>query len=106
MKDFFGLLNRVIELRYLGGRRVVLFQCDWFHCGSPKTLQSHKHFTSIDVSSRWYEQDPFVLPIQVQQVFYIKDTKLGKCNIGICGMFQSVISMKIVLQIHFKNFNQ
>ncbi|KAK4414975.1 hypothetical protein Salat_2604500 [Sesamum alatum] len=41
-------------------------------------MQVDKHFTSIDIRTRWYKNDPFVLPIQVQQVFYIADTKLGK----------------------------
>ncbi|KAK4415016.1 hypothetical protein Salat_2608700 [Sesamum alatum] len=41
-------------------------------------MQVDKHFTSIDIRTRWYKNDPFVLPIQVQQIFYIADTKLGK----------------------------
>ncbi|XP_058217220.1 uncharacterized protein LOC131328268 [Rhododendron vialii] len=35
------------------------------------------HCSSIDVKSQWYKDDPFVFPSQVQQVFYIADTKLG-----------------------------
>ncbi|KAG8381437.1 hypothetical protein BUALT_Bualt06G0121900 [Buddleja alternifolia] len=56
----------------------VLFECEWFDTGSKKTTQVDRHFISIDVSSRWYKNDPFVLPIQVQQVFYINDVKFGK----------------------------
>ncbi|KAG8375991.1 hypothetical protein BUALT_Bualt09G0016600 [Buddleja alternifolia] len=56
----------------------VLFECEWFYTGNKKTIQVDKHFISIDVSSRWYKNDPFVLPIQVQQVFYINDIKFGK----------------------------
>ncbi|KAG8383822.1 hypothetical protein BUALT_Bualt04G0053800 [Buddleja alternifolia] len=76
--EFFGFLHRVVELTYLGGRRTVLFECEWFDTGSKKTTQVDRHFISIDVSSRWYKNDPFVLPIQVQQVFYINDIKFGK----------------------------
>ncbi|KAK4423072.1 hypothetical protein Salat_1889800 [Sesamum alatum] len=32
-------------------------------------MQVDKHFTSIDIRTRWYKNDPFVLPIQVQQQF-------------------------------------
>ncbi|KAG8375133.1 hypothetical protein BUALT_Bualt10G0068700 [Buddleja alternifolia] len=78
MIEFFGHLHRVIELTYLGDRKTVLFQCEWFDTGSKKTIQVDKHFMSIDVRSRWYKNDPFVLPIQVQQVFYINDIKFGK----------------------------
>lgn len=35
------------------------------------------HLTTVDVKSRWYKDDSFVLPSQVQQVFYVPDTKLG-----------------------------
>ncbi|KAL6575606.1 hypothetical protein OROHE_000983 [Orobanche hederae] len=76
--EYFGFLKRVIELSYIGSYKVVLFECEWFDTGSKKTMQVDKYFTSVDVSSRWYKNDPFVLPIQVQQVFYINDTKLGK----------------------------
>ena len=34
------------------------------------------HCTSIDVTSQWYQNDPFILPSQAKQVFYLQDTKL------------------------------
>ena len=36
------------------------------------------HITSINVSSFWYENDPFMLTSQVQQAFYIDDYKMGQ----------------------------
>ena len=79
--DFFGFLSSVVELVYLGGRKVVIFRCEWFdtgkRTGNRKTIQDDNHFISIDIRSRWYKQDPFVLPVHVQQVFYVNDTKLG-----------------------------
>ena len=74
--EFFCFLKRVVELNYLCGSGVVLFQCEWFDMGSRQTVQREKHFTSIDIRSRWYKEDPFVLPVQVKQVFYVNDTKL------------------------------
>lgn len=76
--EFFGYLSRVVELVYLGKRKVILFQCEWFNTGSKKTKQVDKHAISINVGSRWYKEDPFVLPINVKQVFYVNDTKWGK----------------------------
>lgn len=76
--EYFGFLRRVVELTYIGDYKVILFQCEWFDMGSKKTVQADKHFISIDIRSRWYKDDPFVLPIQVHQVFYVDDTKLGK----------------------------
>ncbi|XP_057803357.1 uncharacterized protein LOC131018659 [Salvia miltiorrhiza] len=48
------------------------------YTGSKKTKQVDKHFISVNIGSRWYKEDPFVLPINVKQVFYVNDTKLGK----------------------------
>ncbi|KAF5465155.1 hypothetical protein F2P56_015186 [Juglans regia] len=31
--DFYGVLNDVVELHYMGWRRVYLFSCDWFDVG-------------------------------------------------------------------------
>lgn len=76
--DFYGQLNKVWEMTYMFGHRVVLFQCEWFNTGSNRTFRTETHLTTIDVRSRWYQNDPFVLPSQVQQVFYVNDTKLGE----------------------------
>lgn len=75
--NFYGYLCKVWEMTYLYNHKVVLFQCEWFNSGTKKTLCEEPHLTSIDVRSRWYKDDPFVLPSQVQKVFYVDDTKLG-----------------------------
>lgn len=62
-------------------KKVVLFQCEWYNTGNTgrtRTIRSDAHCTSIDVTSRWYQSDPFILPSQAKQVFYLNDTKWGK----------------------------
>ncbi len=80
--EYYGFVDGVVELVYLGGRKVVLFLCEWFdtskRTGNRRTIQDDKHYISIDKRSRWYSQEPFVLPTHVQQVFYLNDTKLGE----------------------------
>ncbi|KAF7114861.1 hypothetical protein RHSIM_RhsimUnG0074200 [Rhododendron simsii] len=76
--DFYGFLTKVWELRYLFNHRVVLFECEWYNTGSSRTMRVDAHCKSIDTRTRWYKDDSFVLPSQVQQVFYIKDTKFGE----------------------------
>ena len=41
-------------------------------------IRTDAHCTSIDVTSRWYENDFFILPSQARQDFYLQDTKLGE----------------------------
>ncbi|KAH7836325.1 hypothetical protein Vadar_034715 [Vaccinium darrowii] len=75
--DYYGYLCKVLELNYILGHQVVLFQCEWYNTGSSRTICSDPHFTSIDVRGRWFKNDPFVHPSQAKQVFYVNDTKLG-----------------------------
>ncbi|KAL7221828.1 hypothetical protein ACSBR1_023716 [Camellia fascicularis] len=65
--DFYGHWTKVWEMTYMFGHRVVLFQCEWFNTGSNITFPTETHLLTIDVRSRWYGNDPFVLPSQVQQ---------------------------------------
>ena len=76
--NFYGVLKEVLVLDYPVDNKVVLFRCDWFDIDDKKKgIQKDDYFTSLNVSRRWYENDPFVLAIQAKQVFYINDPKLG-----------------------------
>ncbi|XP_026452354.1 uncharacterized protein LOC113352797 [Papaver somniferum] len=67
--DFYGVVNNIIEARYVGQLRVLLFKCDW------RTIAGTDEFgfTSVHMSRRYYVNEPFILASQAQQVFYIKD---------------------------------
>ena len=41
-------------------------------------IRTDAYCTSIDVTSWWYENDPFILSSQARQVFYLQDTKLDE----------------------------
>lgn len=88
--NFYGHLCKVWELSYLFEHRVVLFQCEWFNTDTSgkKTFRVDANCTTIDVRSRWYKDDPFVFPSQVQQVFYISDTTDSHGNWKIVQRFQ------------------
>lgn len=76
--NFYGYLCKIWELRYLHGGTVVLFECEWYNIGQRSRIYNDECVTSIDVSRLWYKDDPFVLPSQVRQVFYVNDTSKGK----------------------------
>ncbi|XP_059656677.1 uncharacterized protein LOC132303439 [Cornus florida] len=73
-EDYYGVLTDIIELRYLLGRQVFLFKCDWFDVRSG--IHKDTYFTSVNVASRAYKNEPFVLANQAKQCFYVKDNKL------------------------------
>ena len=76
--DFYGVLSNVVVLNYILGYKVILFKCSWFDTNRKKKKIKHDHnFTSIQVSSTWYKNDPFILATQAQQVFYLDDYKNG-----------------------------
>ncbi|KAL8557599.1 hypothetical protein ACS0TY_004884 [Phlomoides rotata] len=77
--DFFGILTDIILLDYVKDRHVTIFKCEWFDLGTKKRVGIRKegNITSIRVTGRWYESDPFILADQARQVFYINDPKLG-----------------------------
>lgn len=81
--DFYGVLTEIIELNYIanknGPRSVILLRCEWFNLeGKTYQLNNDGYFKSINIGSRWYKNDPFILSTQASQVFYLDDTKLGK----------------------------
>lgn len=75
--DFYGLLNKVIKIEYGEGFNVYLFLCEWYDLGKRRTIIKETHFTSVNVSGRWYKNDPYILASQAKQVFYLDDLKLG-----------------------------
>ncbi|KAJ9543051.1 hypothetical protein OSB04_022758 [Centaurea solstitialis] len=71
---FYGQLEEILELRYLNGYSVVLFRCKWFNTDPRKGRCVIKNnVTSINISSEWYKDDPYILATQAKQVFYIED---------------------------------
>ena len=76
----------------MGSQEVVLFKCDWFEVPPPGRNQNRGYkkdeygFISVDITRLQYKDDPFILGIQAEQVYYAKDMK----NQNWC----SVIKMK------------
>ncbi|RVW27633.1 hypothetical protein CK203_099152 [Vitis vinifera] len=76
--DFYGVLSNVVVLNYVLGYKVILFKCTWFNTNQKKKRIKHDYnFTTIQVTSTWYDNDPFILTTQAQQVFYLDDYKNG-----------------------------
>ena len=76
--DFYGVLTDIIELEYCHGNRVFMFKCDWWDFGNKNTgIKKDGHLITVNVSRRWYMDDPFVLATQAEQVFYVNDIKNG-----------------------------
>ena len=73
-KEYYGILQDVIELCYVGDNRpyvTIQFKCDWFD--SIYGVSVHEPYKLVDVNhtNRYPKYDPFVLVSQVTQVCYL-----------------------------------
>ena len=60
--DFYGVLNDIIEIRYMGWRKVYLFQCTWYDVGDPRRgIRVRDHLTIVNTDRQWYKDEPFAL---------------------------------------------
>ncbi|GKE71330.1 reverse transcriptase domain-containing protein, partial [Tanacetum coccineum] len=81
MIDYFGILQEVLEVVYLGvNKRVLVFKCEWFNVDNANGLQLDKEYgsTSVNTFRKWYVDQPYILASQAKQVFYVPDLKLGR----------------------------
>ena len=71
---FYGVLEDIYELSYLNDNSVTLFKCLWFDTRPrKKRIQHYKNRISVFVKETWYENEPFILASQAEQVFYVDD---------------------------------
>ncbi|XP_057771556.1 uncharacterized protein LOC130992829 [Salvia miltiorrhiza] len=76
---YYGVLIEILELDYINQRKVFLFRCKWYNSDPMgKRIVVDHNLTSIDVTSEWYKDEPFILATQAQQVFYLQDLSRGK----------------------------
>ncbi|KAH0676268.1 hypothetical protein KY285_024069 [Solanum tuberosum] len=73
--NYYGVLTEIVELQYFGGKRIVLFKCDWWDVdNSGNGVKIDKHdYVSVNTKRKLATNEPFVLASQVEQIFYVKD---------------------------------
>lgn len=76
--DYYGIIQKIFEIRYLGNNSVILFKCDWFEVPPLGRDESRGYkkdeygFVSVDVTRTHYQNDPFVLGSQARSVYYVQ----------------------------------
>ena len=73
--DYYGVLIDIMELHYMRGNRIVLFNCIWWDVHSPsRGIEKDRYgFISVNTKRKLNTNEPYVLASQVEQVFYIQD---------------------------------
>jgi hypothetical protein len=78
---YYSKLTRIIEVTYYDLMRYVLFKCDWADIQPNKGYKKDEYgFDSVNFKNLIHmgarlTDDPFVLPNQVSQVYYVEDPK-------------------------------
>ncbi|XP_074342702.1 uncharacterized protein LOC141680349 [Apium graveolens] len=75
---YYGILIEILELSFSFDRKVYLFRCKWYN-SNPKSRSIYvdNNLTSINTSTDWYYNEPFILATQAQQAFYLLDATRG-----------------------------
>lgn len=73
--NYYGILTEIVELQFLGGRRIPLFRCKWVDIfnktrGIKTDIYGH---ISVNFKCLLRTDEPFVLATQASQVFFVKD---------------------------------
>nr|XP_043611981.1 uncharacterized protein LOC122583665 [Erigeron canadensis] len=66
--DYYGRILEIIELDYSSSFSVVLFRCEWYQIEKDEFA-----LTCVNLNKFCCSDDPFVMPNQVHQVFYVPD---------------------------------
>lgn len=74
--EYFGILEDIIELDYFAGGNVILFKCKWYDTLSrnDRGVKVDQYGYTLVNSKRFAVTEPFVMPNQVEQLFYVNDT--------------------------------
>ena len=79
--DFYGVIKKIIFLDFPPDKEVVLLQCDWFDVPPANRNQSKGYkkdrygIIDLDTTIHRFKEDPYILGIQAEQVFYVRDVK-------------------------------
>ncbi|XP_073105181.1 uncharacterized protein [Elaeis guineensis] len=74
-KEYYGVLEDIFELLYVGNKKVVLFKCHWWDVGrlGREYRVDNYGYISVNIHGSLNTNEPFVLASQAQQVFYVED---------------------------------
>lgn len=74
-KEYYGVLEDIYQLSYMGNRKVYLFRCHWWHVAHLGKGYKIDKYDFINVNTRCVlnTNEPFVLASQSEQVFYVND---------------------------------
>ena len=62
--DYYGILEEVIKMTYIGGNSIILFKYQWFDNNNSMKVDLQYGLIKIKYGSKIYVNEPFVLAQQ------------------------------------------
>ena len=77
--NFYDVIDEVLDVHYLMGRRVWLLKCQWYDTDNSKSHRTHAElgYKSINTFRFWFADEPVILAMQGHLVFFIEHKKNG-----------------------------
>ena len=74
--NFYGVILKILEFYFIKGYRAITLKYKWFETELKNMRMQHVYnIMSINISSQWYKDEPFILASQAEKVFYLDDLK-------------------------------
>lgn len=76
-KEYYGFIEEIWELSYIGSKFLYLFKCEWYDVRRPGVGYKVDRYgiTSVNLARRLPTNEPFILANQAEQIFYISDPR-------------------------------
>lgn len=83
--DYYGVVKDIIEMDYLRGRKVVLFDCDWIDGRvRNRAIKTDEYgFTLVNFKHLLPGPDTFILGSNANQLFYVQDPKQPDWHVAV-----------------------
>jgi len=76
-QTYYGRIEDIWELDYAANFEVPLFRCQWVKTtGGGVTIDKEYGMTTVDLYNSGFKDEPFVLAMDMSQVFYMKDMSI------------------------------
>ncbi|XP_071714147.1 uncharacterized protein [Rutidosis leptorrhynchoides] len=80
IKSYYCVIQEIWELDYGNSYTITLFKCKWVD--NDRGVQVDKDgFTTVNLSTNGYKEEPFILAKLVTQVFFIEDPKDSRWHV-------------------------
>ncbi|XP_071714148.1 uncharacterized protein [Rutidosis leptorrhynchoides] len=104
-KSYYGVIHEIWELDYGNSYTIPLFKCKWVD--NDRGIQVDKDgFTTVNLSTNGYKEEPFILAKLVTQVFFIEDPKDSRWHVVQYGKRRIVGVKNVVDEDEYDQFDE